>query len=162
VQRWRLPVDQKLHHLAHVPQRDPVIIVQNQHQRPAQRRDVVDQRSHQMQQRRHLRRMHDLLGAAPDVCVHLLEGGDQIAQELHGVVVGVVQRQPDDRRIDLVRPRARQRRLAETRRGGDQGQACVFIQRAVEPRHQRPPADLARAQRRHRQFGRQQQHAHRR
>ena len=104
--------------------------------------EIVEQRGHQRRLRRQLagQQRGQQLGA--DGRVNPLQGGHQVGAEAQRVVVGLLQRQPGHRLVELGRPLRRQRRLAIAGRRGDQCQRMAGGQPCVQPRQQSRPRHL--------------------
>jgi hypothetical protein len=119
--------------------RDEVIVIQDEDDPARQGGDLVEQGNQDRLRGRGLERcaVEQPLRALGQAGVEPLEGSEQVGPELDWVVVLGVQREPGDRRIDLMDPFAQQGRLAKPRRGRDQGKL------SREPRVQ--PLDQARA-----------------
>ena len=87
------------------------------------------------------------------VWIKPLQGGDQVGEETHRVVILGLERQPGDGGAALGKPVSHQRGFAETCRGGDEGERTLHP--LLESLEEARAADERSTQTRHVEFGRQ-------
>ena len=96
VHRGRLAFKQGLNDPVHCRGSDEVVVVQHQQEGCVHGGDVVDQRRDQAVGRGRLRGAEDGLDRLADAAIDLLKCSDEVVQELSGVVVSLVQREPGE------------------------------------------------------------------
>ena len=91
---------------------DQVILFQHQDDRPLQAVQIVDQQPKRLLNMHLLRAFHHLQGLLPQMIPGLVQGGQEIGEELAQIVVGFLQRDPGHGAFRLLHPHANGRRLA--------------------------------------------------
>ncbi len=158
VQGRRQMLNEKCQRLPDRGRLDDVVVVQHQQRRRRERRQLVDQRGQQRFQRRRLWRTQRGQHARAQLRRNPLHRRREIDEKARRIVVANVEREPGDRTPTLRNPGADQRRLAKTRRRGDQRQPAV--QPGVQPRQQTRAVDGVGARRWDVELGGQQRRSH--
>ena len=129
-----------------------VVVVQHQHQRPAHRAQVVDQRRHHHPLQLHARAAQRLQGDGPHPRLDGPQRRHQIAPEAGRVVVALIQRHPSHPpATSRLAPLGEQGRLAGPGRRGQQAQ--LGLQAGLEHRLETSTGNQPGARGRRRQLG---------
>ena len=89
-------VEQEGHPVVDVARVDDVVVVEHQHDLASDGAQLVEQDGQHRFDRRRLGRLQAGQRARADAGRHRLQRGDQVGPEGHGIVVGLVEREPRD------------------------------------------------------------------
>jgi hypothetical protein len=119
VQRLGQIGDQFFQHVKDKPVLDLLQVVQDQQEaafRTPHLQDVIAERRADDLAGGKLSRSQDAFDVLAQVCLYLLQGGNEIGKETPGVIIRAIQRQPGDWAIQHIHPRADARRLSKSGR----------------------------------------------